>query len=139
MVRPAGADVGDHQAEHEGASHVITAVSHQVNLQETRWRPAPIGEGAHWNVAPCRPVPPALAPTGHGGTERLLSASAATLADSNRSLTSGSQSRWPWRSMDSSKWGSAAFRRLPQMRSLASRQDHRCPDRLVVDALTPGH
>ena len=46
--------------------------------------------------------------------------SVAALAASNRSRTSGSRFRWPWRSMDSTKWGSAAFRRLLQMRSVAS-------------------
>ena len=44
----------------------------------------------------------------------------AALVASSRSRTSRSKSKWPWRSMDSTKWGSEAFRRLPQMRSVAS-------------------
>ena len=65
--------------------------------------------------------------------------SVAALADSNRSLTSGSQSRWPWRSMDSTKWGSAAFRRLPQMRSLASQTRSPLPGPPRRRCADPGH
>ena len=46
--------------------------------------------------------------------------SVAALAVNRRALTSGLRSKWPCRSMDCTKRGSAAFRRLPQMRSDAS-------------------
>ena len=43
----------------------------------------------------------------------------AALAASSRWRTPGSRSRWPWRSIDSTRWGNAAFSRLPQIRSAA--------------------
>ena len=60
----------------------------------------------------------------------------AALATRSRSLTSGSNTRWPCRSMDSTRWGIAAFRRFPQMRSAASQiMITRLSDRLIVNAL----
>ena len=59
----------------------------------------------------------------------------AALADSSRWRTPGSRSRWPWRSMDSTRWGNAAFSRLPQIRSAASQTtNQRLSNRLVVAA-----
>ena len=37
-------------------------VDHQVNLQESRWRRIPIGEGPHRNIAAQRLLPPASEP-----------------------------------------------------------------------------
>ena len=58
-----------------------------------------------------------LATVARTGSNR---SSVAALADSSRSRTSGSRSRCQCRSMDSTRWGKAAFRRFPQIRSDAS-------------------
>ena len=42
---PAGADIGGHQAVDHGTPQRAAVVDHQVNLQESRWRRIPIGEG----------------------------------------------------------------------------------------------
>ena len=64
----------------------------------------------------------------------------AALAASSRTCTSGSRSRWPWRSMDSTRWGSAAFNRFPRFDHAVDPvggfpdHDHRCSDGLIVAA-----
>ena len=141
MIRPAGADVGDHQAEYEGTAHVVPAMGHQVNLQETRWGPVPIGEGAHWNVAAWRQVPPALAPTGHGGTDRLEQ-------PVQRGRT-GRQQSLPYlgvqiqMTMALHGLHQVGQRRLQALAADAvgslPDHDHRLTDRLVVDAPTLDH
>jgi len=45
-----------------GAPQGAAVVVHQVNLQVSRWRPIPIGEGRHPNIAAQRLLPPASEP-----------------------------------------------------------------------------
>ena len=58
---------------------------------------------------------PAVALMGLSNRSRV-----AALAERRRSLTAGSRLRCPWRSMESTKLGSAALSRFPQIRSEAS-------------------
>ncbi len=96
-------------------------VDHQVNLQVARWRRIPIGEGPYRNIAARRLIPPASELAAHRCPDGLEQPVQGGGAGRQQSLTPpGSRSRWPWRSMDSTRWGNAAFSRLPQIRSAGS-------------------
>ena len=59
---PAGADIGGHQAVDHGTPQRAAVVDDQVNLQESRWRRIPIGEGPHRYIAARRLLPPSSEP-----------------------------------------------------------------------------
>ena len=96
-------------------------VDHQVNLQVARWRRIPIGEGPHRYIAAQRLLPPASEPAARRCPDGLEQPVQDGGAGRQQSLAHPRvQTRWPWRSRDSTRWGNAAFSRLLQIRSAAS-------------------
>ena len=118
---PAGADIGGHQAVDHGTPPGAAVVDHQVNLQESWWRCIPIAEGPHWNIAARRLIPPASEPAARRWPDGLEQPVQGGGAGRQQPLTHPrAQIQVAMRSMDSTRWGNAAFSRLPQIRSAGS-------------------
>ena len=108
------------------APSALPAIGHQVSLQTAWRRPVPMiaimrSPGTHRNVATSLQVASRFAPAGHPSPHGFQQPVQVGRAGSQQSLPDlGVQCRWLCRSIDSTKWGNAAFKRLPPIQSDAS-------------------
>ena len=116
-------------------------MGHQVNLQETRWGLIPVGEGANWNVSTTVQVASTLAPAGHRGANGFQQPVQGGRASGQQPLSHlrvqvqmavSFHGLHQVRQRRFQTFPAVAVRCLPD-------QDHRLPDRLVVDAPPPDY